>query len=81
MGENTFVNLAKMKIGQSGTVRELGMGKGIPRVIAMGLRPGCRITKVSGMFGHGPVTIQISQSQLAVGYGMAQKIIVEVDDP
>ena len=79
MTDRKKTNIAKMKIGQSGTVMELGIGRGMNRVMAMGLRPGCKITKTSGMFGHGPVTVTIGNSQLAIGYGMAKKIIVEAD--
>jgi len=69
-----------MKPGQSGTVIAIGPGRGMRRLEAMGLRPGRRIVKISSVFGHGPVTLQIMGStQLAIGYGMAQKILVEVD--
>ncbi|MFC1994500.1 FeoA family protein [Chloroflexota bacterium] len=43
----------------------------------MGIIPGKRITKVSSMFMRGPVTIQIHNSQVAIGFGMADKIVVE----
>jgi len=78
MTEMKRINVAQMKAGQSGRVVEIGGGRGIRRMEAMGLRPGKRITKISGMFGHGPVTIQIGGTQLALGFGMAQKILVEV---
>ena len=51
-----------MKTGQSGVVMAIGEGRGMRRVEAMGLRPGRRITKISGMFGRGPVTIQIGRA-------------------
>lgn len=50
------------------------------RLEAMGIRPGKRITKVSSMFGHGPVTISVDSMQIAIGFGMADKIIVELDE-
>ncbi len=78
MTEKRRITAAQMKAGQSGWVVEVGKGRGMRRVEAMGLRSGKRITKVSGMFGRGPVTIQIEGTQLALGFGMAQKIIVEV---
>lgn len=51
----------------------------VNRLSALGIRPGKRITKVSSMLMRGPVTIQSGQTQLAVGFGMAGRIIVELD--
>lgn len=76
--DKRIISVAKMKGGQSGQITEIGPGRSMKRLGPMGLRPGKRITKVSGMFGHGPVTIQVGGTQLAIGYGMAQKILVEV---
>ncbi len=78
MSELKHLTVAQMKAGQSGLVVEIGVGRGMKRLEAMGLRPGKRITKLSGMFGQGPVTVQIGGSQLAIGFGMASKIIVDV---
>ncbi len=74
------ISVAQMKAGQVGKVVHMSSGQGMQRIESMGLRPGKRITKVSGMFGRGPVTIQIGRSQLAIGFGMAKKILVEVSD-
>jgi Fe2+ transport system protein FeoA len=41
--------------------------------------PGKRITKISSMMGQGPVTIEIDRVQLAIGYGMANRIIIDLD--
>jgi len=78
MKKKKQISVAQMKAGQSGTVIEISAGRGMKRVEAMGLRPGKRITKISGMFGRGPITIQIGGFQLALGFGMAQKILIEV---
>lgn len=69
-----------MRSGQRGTVVQIIGGRGLVlRLEAMGMRPGKRITKVSSMFGHGPVTILVDSMQIAIGFGMADKIIVELD--
>jgi len=69
-----------MQARQSGVVIEVSGGHGLVRRLeALGVRPGKRITKVSSMFMRGPVTIQIDGYQVAIGYGMAGKILVEVD--
>jgi ferrous iron transport protein A len=72
--------LARMSSGQTGIVFQIAGGYGLGRRLqALGIRPGKRITKVSAMFGHGPVTVQVDNTQIALGFGMAGKIIVEVD--
>lgn len=74
------ISVARMGAGQSGTVFQIVGGYGLTqRLQALGVRPGKKITKVSAMFGHGPVTVQIDNTQIAIGYGIANKIIVELD--
>ena len=51
----------------------------VNRLDALGIRPGKRITKVGSMFMRGPVTVQVDRAQVAVGFGMASRIIVELD--
>ncbi|RDV81715.1 FeoA family protein [Ammonifex thiophilus] len=50
------------------------------RLRALGLAPGKEIVKVSGLPFHGPVVININHSQVALGYGLAQRVMVEVLD-
>lgn len=69
-----------MQTGQSGRVVEIQGGFGVvDRLNALGIIPGKRITKISSMLARGPVAIQVDRAQLAIGYGMANKIIVELD--
>lgn len=69
-----------MQTGQSGRVVEIQGGFGVvDRLNALGIVPGKRITKISSMLARGPVAIQVDRAQLAIGYGMANKIIVELD--
>lgn len=49
------------------------------RLEALGVRPGKKVTKVGSMFFRGPVTLRIDNAQVAVGFRMASRIIVEVD--
>ena len=49
------------------------------RLYALGLRPGKRITKVSSMFLQGPIVVEVDNAQLAIGFDMAGRIVVEVD--
>jgi ferrous iron transport protein A len=74
------LTLAEMKTGQMGTVVEVLGGHGlIRRLDALGVRPGKKVTKISSALFHGPVTLKVDSTQVAVGFGMAKKIIVEVD--
>ena len=73
------ITLVRMQAGQSAIVVQIQGGRGlINRLSALGIRPGQRVTKVSSMFMRGPVTIQIGNAQVAIGFGMAKKIIVEL---
>jgi len=78
--QNEQLTLAEMKTGQTGTVVEVLGGHGlIRRLDALGIRPGKKVTKISSTLFHGPVTLRVDNAQVAVGFGMAKKIIVEVD--
>jgi len=78
MNPSGQITVAKMQAGQTATVVEIRSGHGLTRRLqALGIIPGKRITKVSSMFMRGPVTIQIHNSQVAIGFGMAGKIVVE----
>jgi len=90
MKELRQITVRQMQPGQSGTVVQIleghghhrGRGHGygfVDRLHSLGIRPGRRITKVSGMFMRGPVTLQVGRAQVAIGYGMAGKILVEVE--
>lgn len=56
----------------------LGGTNFLRKLESLGIRPGAIIRKVSSQFGRGPVTIQLGKTQVAIGYGMAQKISLEV---
>lgn len=76
--EGKLATLAQLSTGQSGTVVEIHGGRGmINRLSALGIRPGLRITKVGAMFMRGPITIRIGNAQVAIGFGMANRVIVE----
>ena len=80
MYQNEQLTLAEMRTGQTGTVVGVLGGHGlIRRLDALGIRPGKKVTKISSTLFHGPVTLRVDNAQVAVGFGMARKIIVEVD--
>ena len=70
-----------MQPGQSGAVVQIQGGFGLAdRLNALGIIPGKRITKISSMIARGPVTIEVDRAQVAIGFGMANRIIVELDE-
>jgi len=76
------ITLAQMRTGHRATVMEIATGHGIAnRLSAMGIRPGKKITKIGSMFMRGPVTVQVDRTQVAIGFGMARKIIVQPESP
>ena len=78
MPDEKQTTLARMRTGQGGKVIQIKGGFGMAnRLSALGIRPGKRITKISNMFMRGPVTVQVDRARVAIGFGMATRIIVE----
>jgi len=68
-----------MQPGQSGIVFQIQGGHAlINRLNALGIRPGQKIIKTGSTLMRGPVTIKVGNAQVAIGFGMANKIIVEL---
>ena len=81
MSDGKQTTLAGMQTGQSGVVVQIQGGHGlVNRLNSLGIRPGKRITKISSMMMRGPVTIEVDRAQVAIGFGMARRIIVELDE-
>lgn len=75
-----IVDLTQLKPGEEGIVKEIIGGPGlVERLNHMGIRIGYKVKKISSHFWHGPQTIQVGYSTFALGYGMAKKILVEVE--
>jgi len=51
------------------------------RLEAMGIRPGKVVVKVSGLAMGGPVTVTVDGRQLAMGRGIAARVLVEGQGP
>ena len=79
MTEAEQITLDQMQSGQRGTVVQVQGGQGLEkRLSALGIRPGKMIAKLSSMFMRGPVTVRVDRVQIAIGFGMAKKITVEL---
>jgi len=74
------VDLNQLEEGKTGVVVDINGGHGLVRRLeSLGIRVGKKVTKVSSQFLRGPVTVRIDNSQVAIGFGMARKIIVELE--
>ncbi|MCK4427673.1 MAG: ferrous iron transport protein A [candidate division Zixibacteria bacterium] len=73
------VDLTQLQEGESGVVVNIHGGYGLVRRLeSLGIRVGKKVTKVSSQLMRGPITVRIDNSQIALGFGMAKKIIVRV---
>jgi len=78
-GKGLIVDITQLKPGESGIVVEIGGGFGFTQKVQnLGIRPGKKITKVSSHFGRGPQTIKVDNSRVALGFGMAKKIMIKI---
>ena len=72
------LDLTQLQVGETGKVVEIMGGIGLIKKLAvMGVTIGTHVKKISAQFMGGPVTIQVGNTQLTIGFGMAKKIIVE----
>ena len=80
MSDGKLITLRQMESGQSGRVVRVDGGHGlVNRLNSLGIRPGKKITKGSAMLLRGPVTIQVDRAHIAIGFGKAGRIIVELE--
>jgi len=74
------IDLTMMKAGTRGTIAQIKGGRWLKmRLNSLGIRSGVKITKISSQLLRGPVTIGMGNTQVAIGFGMARKIIVELE--
>jgi len=74
-----LMNLVQMQKGQTGVLDSVDGGKGVAwKLKALGIRPGSSVTKISSVPGRGPVVLRVSGADVALGFGMAQRIRVRV---
>jgi ferrous iron transport protein A len=68
--------LTMVNPGQEVTLVDIHGGRGIrSRLYSMGLIPGAKLTVVEN--SGGPIMIAVNDTRLALGIGMARKIIVK----
>ncbi len=73
------ISLAQMRAGQKGKIIRISGGHSIAgKLEALGIRDGQEIKKISEQWMRGPVLLQHGNTQLALGFGMASKVLVEI---
>ncbi|MBN2737967.1 MAG: ferrous iron transport protein A [Spirochaetales bacterium] len=71
------MSLAQCEIAKTTRILKIEGGRGIKsKLSAMGLVPGMEI-KVLRSHNRGPMIIEVMDSRIMLGHGMAAKIIVE----
>ena len=76
---SNIVSLNKLPVDTAGKIVEIRGGRGMSaKLEALGIRIGHVITKVSAQWMKGPVIIRRDNIDVALGYGMASKILVEI---
>jgi ferrous iron transport protein A len=74
------LDLTQLEEGESGVVMDIQGGYGLTRRLeSLGIRVGKKVTKVSSQLMRGPVTVRMDNSEVAIGFGMARKILVEIE--
>ncbi|MGQ9603084.1 MAG: FeoA family protein [bacterium] len=69
--------LVELKSGEVGRVVRIVGGKGATaRLAAHGIVPGIVVEKIGNLTG-GPVVLKIGQTRVAIGRGLASKVMVE----
>ncbi|MFH0846786.1 MAG: fused ferrous iron transport protein A/B [Chloroflexota bacterium] len=82
MEDKNEITLTEMSVGESGVVKEIRGGVGArSQLNSLGIIPGKKVTKISAMFLHGPVTCEVDRVRMAIGRGMASKIVVTDIEP
>ena len=76
----TAKDLTQLEERETGVVVGIQGGHGLAhRLESLGIRVGKNVTKVSSQLLRGPVTVRIDNSEVAMGFGMARKITVELE--
>lgn len=71
------MTLSNTRVGRRYTLVGMDGGQALKeRIFSMGLNSGCTF-KIIANSGHGPVGLEVRQTRLGIGRGMADKIRVE----
>jgi ferrous iron transport protein A len=75
------VPLTQIDNGMTVMVIKLAVGRvALQKLAEMGIVPGAFICKHSASFVHGPVVITKGATKVAIGFGLAQKVMVAMSN-
>ena len=73
-------SLTELRRGEEGSVVFIQKGMTFRRRLnAMGITPGIKLRKIGDAFLKGPVTVQVGNGRMAIGFGMAARIFLQVE--
>uniref|UniRef100_A0A7V4E2L0 Ferrous iron transport protein A n=1 Tax=candidate division WOR-3 bacterium TaxID=2052148 RepID=A0A7V4E2L0_UNCW3 len=76
--DNQLIDLVSLEENTFGEVVKILGGCGLRRRLeSLGIYEGVKIKKISKALLRGPVIIEVKNSKVAIGYGMAKKILVK----
>ena len=74
-----MLRLAQLSPGQSAKVISIEGGRGLRQKLQnLGIREGAVVKRERGMFTFGPIIVKAGSTQIALGRGMASKVMVEL---
>ena len=74
------IPLTELPADVEGTVVALDGGYGMQaRLRSLGITEGRRLRKISGIGRRGPVVVLVERAQVAIGYGIARRVVVRPD--
>ena len=72
------MSIIDLKNGQQGKIIHIQGGPGVSRKLGnMGIRVGSPVRHLSGHAMKGPIVVQSGRTQIAMGHGLASKIVIE----
>jgi len=74
------IPLTELETGLTAVIVSLDGGHAAQeRLRSLGIREGQHVRKISRIGKAGPVVVLVDRTQIAVGHGMAKRIVVQVD--
>ncbi|MDD5483286.1 MAG: FeoA family protein [Kiritimatiellae bacterium] len=72
------ISIKDLRSGEQAVIQAIEGGRGIAwRLEALGLRPGKKLAKISAQFLGGPITVCVDGRYVALGRGIAGRVIVK----
>ena len=71
---------SSMRNGQWGTLCKIdGDDDLTDKLASLGIRTGTRFGKKYGLLGQGPVVLTVGTGEIAIGYGMASRMMAQIE--